>query len=134
MKVKLIDYGGRAPVRAHYNDAGADVFSPWSYFIEPGQNQVIPLGFGVEIPDGFAGLVLPRTSLAAKGITCNIPPIDAGYTGEIHAFICNTGSETYHINADDKIAQLVVIPVLYADFVTDKGITRKDRAFGSSGR
>ena len=80
MKVKIIDFGGKIPTRSHYNDAGADVYSLKDYVLWPGQNITVPLGFGLELPDGWGGFVFPRTSLSSKGITCDLPPIDSGYT------------------------------------------------------
>ena len=81
----------RAPAlvrfRPHENDAGADVYTPFDCTLNPGDIIKIPLGFGIEIPDGFAGYVFPRSSLAVKGLVCELPPIDSGYRGEIHAII-----------------------------------------------
>ena len=134
MRIKLLDYGGRKPERAHYNDAGADVFSPKDYVLWPGQRITVPLGFGLELPDGWAGFVFARTGMTSDGLVSDLPPIDAGYTGEIHAFIHNTSSETYHIKAGDRIGQLVILPVLMAEFVSDLGAERETGAFGSSGR
>ena len=85
MKIKLIDFNGPAPVRAHDNDAGADVFSPRDQTIYPGQVYKLPLGFGLELPDGYVGYIFPRSSLSARGIVCELPPIDSGYRGEVHA-------------------------------------------------
>ena len=82
MKIKLIDFNGPAPVRAHDNDAGADVFSPRDQTIYPGQVYKLPLGFGLELPDGYVGYIFPRSSLSARGIVCELPPIDSGYRGE----------------------------------------------------
>lgn len=134
MKVKIIDYGGKTPERAHYNDAGADVYSPSKYTIHPGQVVKIPLGFGLSLPDGWAGFIFPRTSLGAKGIVCELPPIDSGYTGEIHAVISNVGPAPYHIETGDRIGQLVILPVLLPEFVSELGTERENGAFGSSGR
>lgn len=134
MKIKLRDYGGRMPERAHYNDAGADVFSPADYRLDPGQRLIVPLGFGLELPDGWAGFVFSRTGKTAAGLVCDLPPVDSGYTGEIHAFLRNTGQETQHIKAGDKIGQLVILPVMIAEFVSDLGEERGAGAFGSSGR
>lgn len=53
--------------------------------IEPGEIEKILLGFGIEVPDGYAGYVFPRTSMAVKGLVCELPSIDSGYRGEIHA-------------------------------------------------
>ena len=136
MKVKLIDFGApkdRRPFRAHDNDAGADVFSPWRRTIYPGQILKMPLGFGVEIPDGYVGYIFPRSSLSAQGIVCQLPPIDSGYRGEIHAIVANIGNNGYDIKEGDRIGQLVIMPVIVADFVTNKD-ERGSGAFGSSGK
>ena len=92
MKIKLIDFGlekDHYPFRPHENDAGADVYMPYDCTLKPGEIARIPLGFGLMIPDGYAGYVFPRSSMAAKGLVCELPPIDSGYRGEIHAIISN---------------------------------------------
>lgn len=134
MKIQLIDFGGRSPERAHVNDAGADVFSPKGMIIEPGQICRIALGFGLRIPDGYAGYIFPRSGLSSQGIVCELPPIDSGYTGEIHAIISNVGKENYEIKAGDKIGQLVIMPVLIPEFTFEKWKERGADAFGSTGR
>ena len=75
MKIRLIDFGvtkERCPFRPHENDAGADVFMPFDCRIKPGEIIKIPLGYGIEIPDGFAGYVFPRSSMALKGLICEL--------------------------------------------------------------
>ena len=137
MKVKIIDYGtaeSRLPFRAHYNDAGADVFATSSYNIHPGETVKIPLGFGLELPDGFAGFIFPRSGLSSKGIVCELPPIDSGYTGEIHAIISNVSNKDYYVMTGDRIGQLVIMPIVLAEFVKSVGDTRDNTAFGASGR
>ncbi len=137
MKICILNYGALpeyAPKRSHDNDAGADVYAMKDYDINPFKTIKIPLGFGVELPAGFAGYIFPRSSLSAKGIICELPPIDAGYTGEIHAIITNNGRTTFQINKGDRIGQLVIMPVVIADFVTEKGEKRQTGAFGSTGR
>lgn len=77
MKIKLIDFGvpeSRRPFRPHGNDAGADVYMPYDCTLQPGGIAKIPLGFGIEIPDGYAGYIFPRTSMAVKGLVCELPP------------------------------------------------------------
>ena len=134
MKIQLIDFGGRSPKRAHAKDAGADVFSPRNEVIHPGQISKIPLGFGLRIPDGFAGYIFPRSGLSTQGIVCELPPIDSGYTGEVHAIISNVSNEKYEIKVGDKIGQLVIMPVLIPDFTFDEWKERGIGAFGSTGR
>ena len=70
MKIKLIDFGVREdwrPYRPHGNDAGADVYMPYDCTLKPGDVEKVPLGFGIEVPDGYAGYVFPRSSMAARG-------------------------------------------------------------------
>ena len=134
MKIQLIDFGGRSPVRAHENDAGADVFSPTDQCIGPGQISKLPLGFGLKIPDGYAGYIFPRSGLSTLGIVCELPPIDSGYDGEVHAIVSNVSNESYEIKAGDKIGQLVILPVLIPDFTYETWKERGAGAFGSTGR
>lgn len=137
MKIKIIDHGAppeRMPRRAHDNDAGADVFSSRTWNLEPGQVLKIPLGFGVEIPAGYAGYVFPRTSLSNLGIVCHVPPIDPGYTGECHAIVSNLGLDSYHIDEGERIGQLIIMPVVIADFIHETSEPRGKGNFGSTGR
>ena len=139
MKVKVIDFGFKnLPKRAHYNDAGADVCACFKdkeeLWIKPKENVKIPLGLGLCLPDGFAACVFPRSGLSSKGIVCELPPIDSGYRGEIHAIVTNCGSTPYPIHNGDRIGQLVIFPVVLADFVEDLGDEeRGNGAFGSTG-
>lgn len=134
MKIRLIDFNGRPPIRAHENDAGADVFSPRDQTIYPGQVYKLPLGFGLELPDGLVGYIFPRSSLSVQGIVCELPPIDSGYRGEIHAIVSNIGSNGYDIKKGDRIGQLVIMPVVIPKFTYEREAERGTCAFGSSGR
>lgn len=138
MKIKVIDFGyEKLPLRAHENDAGADVHvcvHPYdSYVIQPHETARIPLGFGLEVPDGYMACVYPRSGLSTKGIVCELPPIDSGYRGEAHAIVSNLSSEPFVVHNGDRIGQLVVTPVVIADFVTERGEQRGTGAFGSTG-
>lgn len=138
MKIKVIDFGyENLPKRAHDNDAGADLYVCMhdceQLTIAPHSTVKIPLGLGVILPDGFAGFVLPRSSLASKGIECELPPIDSGYRGEIHAIVTNCSNETFTVNNGDRIGQLLIWPVILADFVTESSAERGTGAFGSTG-
>ena len=136
MKIRLIDLGltpGHIPLRVHENDAGADVYMPYDCTIQPGEIVKIPLGFGLILPDGYAGFVFPRSSMAEKGLTCELPPVDSGYRGEIHAIISNVSNKAQTISKDTRVGQLVITPIIIADFVFDLGKERGTDAFGSSG-
>ena len=119
MKIKLIDFGvpeSRRPFRPHGNDAGADVYMPYDCTLQPGGIAKIQLGFG--------GYIFPRTSMAVKGLVCELPPVDSGYRGEIHAIISNVSSTPQELSKGARIGQLVITPVVIADFVTDLGAQR----------
>lgn len=134
MKIKVINFGyENLPKRAHANDAGADVYSTEMLTILPHTTERISLGFGLEVPDGYMACVYPRSGLSTRGIVCELPPIDSGYRGEIHAIVSNLGDEPYHVNIGDRLGQLVVTPVVIADFVTETGAQRGLGAFGSTG-
>lgn len=138
MKIQVIDFGyDSLPMRAHDNDAGADVYvcmhdcnSKW---IEPHTTVKIPLGLGLVLPDGYAAYVFPRSGLSSQGIVCELPPIDSGYRGEIHAIVHNGNAHPVHICNGDRIGQLVIMPIVVAEFVTETGKERGDGAFGSTG-
>jgi dUTP pyrophosphatase len=135
MKIKLIEFEGfKAPTRAHYNDAGADVYAKKRIILFGNSTEKIPLGFGVEIPDGFMGLVLPRSGLSSKGIFTQAAPIDSGYRGEIHAITTNTTSSKYIVEVGDRIGQLVIIPVVLADFTSEDLENRGNQGFASTGK
>lgn len=135
MKIKIIDFGAvHLPERKHYNDAGADVYVNQSVSIWPNETVKIPLGFGLELPDGLAAYVFPRSGWASMGITCELPPIDSGYRGEIHAIVTNCGNKIQHVRKGDRIGQLVIMPVIIADFVKETGEQRGAGAFASTGK
>lgn len=135
MKIQIIDFGAEnKPLRAHYNDAGADVYARKDYRLEPNKTVKIPLGFGLKIPDGLAGFIFPRSGLSSKGIVCELPPIDSGYRGEIHAMVTNCGSEEYVIHKGDRIGQLVIVPIILCDFEYGLENDRGTGAFASTGR
>lgn len=139
MKVKVIDFGyEKLPMRAHYNDAGADVHACFhngqnTLPIAPHDTVKIPLGLGLCLPDGYAAYVFPRSGLASNGLTCELPPIDSGYRGEIHAIVTNCSDDVHIVNNGDRIGQLVIVPVVIAEFVTEAGKEREIGAFGSTG-
>ena len=133
MKIKLLDFGGMKPDRAHYNDAGADVFSLNNYVINPGETLKVPLGIGLEIPDGYVGFIFPKSSLSSNGLVSELAPIDSGYRGEIHAILHNQTNEKIIINKNKKIGQIVILPVVLAEFTENLDNSRGIGAFGSTG-
>lgn len=134
MVVKMIDFGGKVPMRAHYNDAGADVYTNAPATIPPHTTVRIPLGFGLELPDGYAAYVYPRSGMSLAGLTCELPPIDSGYRGEVHAIVSNLKDTDAIIEKGTRIGQLVMMPVVIPELVRYQSLNeRGDGAFGSTG-
>jgi dUTP pyrophosphatase len=131
----------KAPLRAHAGDAGCDLFAAEAARLAPGERASVGTGIAVEIPEGSAGLVLPRSGLAAKhGISVVNAPglIDAGYRGEVRVLLLNTDrDEAFAIEVGDRIAQLVIVEVADADPIEADDLAQSARGeagFGSSGR
>jgi dUTP pyrophosphatase len=136
-----LSQAAKPPLRAHPGDAGCDLFAAESARLEPGDRASVGTGIAVEIPDGSAGLVLPRSGLAAKhGISVVNAPglIDAGYRGEVRVLLLNTDKrEPFAIEPGDRIAQLVIVEVGEADPVEADALAESARGeggFGSTGR
>lgn len=135
IRVTRMKPGAYLPERAHYNDAGADVRTPERVMLHKGEVTKIPLGIGVDIPDGYAGYLLPKTGLTSKGLITQMCPIDSGYTGEIHALVLNVSGEFKVMDPGEKVGQLVIMPCILADFQTEAlGKERGTGAFGSTGK
>lgn len=129
------------PTRAHEGDAGLDLYAAEPAHLGPGERWSVPTGVAVEIPEGHAGLVLPRSGLAREhGIALVNSPglIDSGYRGEITVLLLNTDpAEVYRVQPGDRIAQLVLVEVSAAEPVEAEALAESARGgggFGSSGR
>ena len=129
------------PVRAHPGDAGLDLASAEAVTVHPGMRVAVATGWAVAVPEGTAGLVVPRSGNALRhGVTVANAPglIDAGYRGELKVILVNLGDEAFDIGVGDRIAQLVITPVSaggameVADLPASDG--RGVGGFGSTGR
>lgn len=137
--IQLLDDTLPVPKPAHPGDAGVDLVARLAAKLAPGRRAAIPTGIAVAIPEGYAGLVIPRSGLAARhGISVVNGPglIDSGYRGEIHAVLVNLGEEPFSVERGDRIAQLVVIPVVEPSFSVVDELPKSSRGtdgFGSTG-
>jgi dUTP pyrophosphatase len=141
LEYKRLAPEGRAPARAHDLDAGYDLFSAESARLEPGERTSVGTAIAIAIPEGHAGLVLPRSGLAARhGIALVNAPglIDAGYRGELRILLLNTDPrEPFEIAPGERIAQLVVIRAESLELTEVPELPETARAvggFGSTGR
>ena len=132
---------GELPSTQHPGDAGLDLRAAADAVVGPGQRALIPTGVAVAIPEGHAGLVLPRSGLASKqGLTLANAPglIDAGYRGEVTCAVVNLDPvQKVEIHAGDRIAQLVIVALPqvqpeWAEELPDSA--RGEGGFGSTGR
>lgn len=141
LRVRRLNHEARLPSRAHEGDAGLDLYAAETATIEPGERATVATGIALEIPPGHAGLVLPRSGLAARhGIALVNAPglIDSGYRGEVKVLLLNTDRRNaFEISAGDRIAQLVLTPVSEAEPLEVSELVTSARGgggFGSSGR
>ena len=124
------------PKRAHPTDAGADLVSTEDLEIYPGDQKLVDTGVAVKIPEGYGGFVFNRSSQGKKGITIphSVGVIDSDYRGNIKVILKNTGDDPYKIQRGDRVAQLVIMPVLLVDFVDAWNDTVRGKGgFGSTG-
>lgn len=128
------------PRRAHDDDAGWDLIAVDAHVLAPGARALIPTGIAIALPEGTAGLIVPRSGLARDhGIgVVNAPGlIDAGYRGEIGVLLVNHDlASTFPVEAGMRIAQLVVVDLPRVTFVEHEALpvsTRGDGGFGSTG-
>jgi len=128
------------PAYAHPGDAGADLVSAEALRLEPGERALVGTGVRIAVPDGYAAFVVPRSGLATKhGITIVNAPgtVDAGYRGELKVTLLNTDArQAYDIAVGDRIAQLIIMPVVRARFVPVDALedsARGEGGFGSTG-
>jgi dUTP diphosphatase len=141
LEIKLLDEGIPMPRYQHEGDAGLDLPSRVDYVLEPGERAMIPTGIAVAIPPGYAGFVLPRSGLASRhGIALVNSPglIDSGYRGEVAIVMINTDKyKSFEIKRGDRIAQLVIQPVIEATTVQVRELDVTSRGaggFGSTGK
>jgi dUTP pyrophosphatase len=115
LRVRRLDPGARLPTRAYEGDAGLDLYALEQVELAPGARASVRTGIAVEIPSGQAGLVLPRSGLAARhGIALVNAPglVDAGYRGELRVLLLNTDREApFIVGRGERIAQLVVVRI-----------------------
>ena len=149
MKIKaMLDEGAILPTRAHETDAGLDLYTPIDVIVPrcrwiPTEgitlgSATIGTGIHVEIPKGYAGFIKSKSGLAVKhGLTAAGGVIDSGYTGSVVVKLFNHTSISYEFKAGEKIAQLVILPIITPDLEVVDSLEDTDRGsngFGSSGK
>jgi len=136
MKIKLFK-NVQLPKKSHLPDCGLDCFMPESFELKPLETKTIGLGIGIQVPEGFAGMLVPRSSIAERGLIIQTSIIDPDYTGEIHLIITNCSNNVVKIEENQRVCSLIIYNVLNVrlDVVYDfEDTEREDNGLGSSGK
>ena len=144
LELKRLEHGRDLPLPAYQSvlAAGLDLLAAvdGKITLAPGARALVPTGLAMALPAGFEAQVRPRSGLAAKhGVTVLSTPgtIDADYRGEVKVILINLGDAPFEISRGDRIAQMVIAPVLQADIVEVEVLSETERGsggFGSTGR
>ena len=139
LDVRLLHPAAQPPARSRPGDAGYDLRCVQAFTLAPGERRVVPTGVAIALPDGVAGLVVPRSGLAARhGLSVVNGPglVDPNYRGELRVVLVNHGDEPFAAQAGDRIAQLLLVPFVAPELrVVDElpDTERGTDGFGSSG-
>ena len=136
MKIKKFIEDVKLPMKSHLPDVGLDLFMPKDFSIKPLETKTIGLGLGVAIPEGFAVMLVPRSSIAAKGLIIQTSIIDPDYCGEIHLIVTNCSNIEQRIERNQRLCSLVLFSALNARIeVVDEfeSTERGEKGLGSSG-
>ncbi len=142
LKIKVLShFKGELPKYETAHASGLDIRAALSapMLLKPMERAMIPTGISMEIPPGFEVQVRPRSGLAAKqGVTVLNTPgtVDADYRGEVKIIVINLGSESVEVKDQDRIAQMVLCPVVQADLILSDELSETARGaggFGSTG-
>ncbi|KAI5171045.1 dUTP pyrophosphatase [Nematocida sp. LUAm3] len=138
LKVQLLYKTSNSPKQATEASAGYDLYSVEEGVIQPGERKKISVGICIEIPKGHYGQVGSRSGLCLKhGVITLGGIIDSDYRGELFVLLLNTGSLPFTYGVNDRIAQLVILPVFQGPVETVTSLTETVRAaggFGSTGK
>lgn len=142
LQVELVGSDAVAPTRAHDGDAGLDLYAAGRAYLPPGHRVRMDVGFKVAIPDGYVGLVVPRSGLARRdGVTVLNAPgvIDAGFRGRVGVLLVNLSARAVTVTPGERVAQLLVQRVERPSVRVVEGLPesvdgRGAGGFGSTGR
>ncbi len=137
LPIRRLDAAAIIPTRAHSDDAGLDLYGLEDASIAPGEGKILRTGVSVAVPAAHVGLVCDRSSMAKRGLKTAGGVIDAGYRGELAVVLWNVSAVAQTIKKGERIAQMLVIPIVTPAPVEteDLGATARGiGGFGSTGR
>ena len=138
IKIKKLYPDTKMPTYAHPGDVGMDLYSREDYELKPGERKLFFVGFAMEYESGYATIIKDKSSLPKNaGIHTMGGVFDPGYRGEYNVQLINLGSDVYKISKGDKIAQIIVYPIVIAELEEVKELGESSRGegrFGSTGK
>lgn len=137
LNIKKIHPEAKVPTRAHYDDAGIDMYACGEHSVAPGMTVMIPIGIAMEIEEGYVGLIWDKSSIGSKGIKTLGGVIDAGYRGEISIMVHNLGKDVYTFSHGHKVAQILIQKIEFPDIEEVEELSDSKRGtggFGSTGK
>ncbi len=137
IRIKKLHENAIIPSYAHAHDAGMDFYALETHLLQPGERKAIPTGIAMAIPQGYVGLIWDKSGIAAKhGLKTMGGVIDSGSRGEIKIIIHNLSQEEKRIEAEQKIAQMLIQPVEQREIMEVPELDeteRGEKGFGSTG-
>ena len=135
--IKKLKEDAKLPKSHHPGDVGMDLYSMEEYTIAPGERHYFFHGFALEFPEGYAGIIKDKSSISKAGLHTMGGVFDAGFRGEYNTLLVNLSNEPYTVEVGDKVAQLVIFPVVLAELEEVNELSDSSRGlggFGSTGR
>lgn len=137
IKIKKLSPDAKLPSYAHPGDVGMDMYALETKTVNPGEIVFFNCGFSLEFPAGYGAIVKDKSSTSKAGIHVLRGVFDAGYRGEYKTHVINLGKTPYTIEKGDKVAQLVIIPVIIPELEVVEELSESERGtgeFGSTGK
>lgn len=138
LKIKKIHPDAKLPKYATEGDAGMDLFATEEKILGPGDFWAVPVGFALEIPKGYAGLIWDKSGLSINhGLKILGGVIDSGYRGEVKVGIINLSNSEYKIEKGHKVAQMIVQKIEHVEIIEVENLSetkRGEEGFGSTGK
>ena len=137
IKVKKLKENAKLPKYHHTGDVGMDLYSMEEYTVTPGEKHYFYHGFALEFPVGYAAIIKDKSSISKAGLHTMGGVFDAGFRGEYNTLLVNLSNEPYTVEIGDKVAQLVIFPVMIAELEETDELSDSSRGvggFGSTGR
>ncbi len=137
IKIKKLKEGAKLPKYHHPGDVGMDLYSMETVTVKPGEHYRFWHGFALEFPEGYGAIIMDKGSISKAGFVHMGGVYDPGYRGEYNTLLVNLSDKSYTFEEGDKVAQIVIVPVLRAELEETDTLgesARGEGKFGSTGK